>query len=230
MLIRSFFAAALLCAAAAHAADVVLPLPQGTIVELSAEASREAANDLAQATVFAEAAEANPRQVAQRVNAAIAAALATARGYPAVKAKSGATHSNPLYGKDGRTIERWRMRSDLQLESRDAAALGELLGKLQASGLGVAGVALQPAPETRRKAEDQATLDALAAFQSRAKLLADALGKPYRLKQVSVSTGGRPPMPLFRAAPMVADAAPMPVEAGESSVTVTVNGQIELQE
>lgn len=81
-----------------------------------------------------------------------------------------------------------------------------------------------------KKAQSEATLEAIAAFRARAKLVADALGKPYRIKHLSL--GGqqyRPPVPMMRAAPMAAmEAAPMPMEAGESQVTATVSGQIEL--
>jgi len=38
-----------------------------------------------------------------------------------------------MHGKLGRTIEAWRMRSEILLETRDMAALSELLGKLQAT-------------------------------------------------------------------------------------------------
>ena len=73
-------------------------------------------------------------------------------------------------------------------------------------------------------------LDAIAAFRARARLVADALGKPYRIRQLSVGAQGfRPPMPVMRAAAMATmDAAPMPVEAGVSQVSATVSGQIEL--
>lgn len=200
-----------------------------TTVDLSAEASRPAANDLARATVFAEATSPTAGESAKRVNAAIADALATAKGHPRVKAKTGGTHTYPVYAKGGGKIEAWRMRSEIALESGDTAALSELLGKLQAT-LGVSGISLAPSPETRKKVENEALLDAIAAFRDRAKIAADALGKPYRIKHLSL--GGelhRPPVPMLRAAPMAAmEAAPMPVEAGESQVTVNVSGQIEL--
>lgn len=200
----------------------------GTIVDLGASASRPAANDLAQASVFAEASGSNPAELAQKVNALIAEGLRTAKGYRGIKVQSGGTHTYPIYGKAGR-IDSWRMRSDLALESADTAALSELLGKLQAT-LGVGGVQFLPAPETRKKAEDEAMLEAIAAFKARAKLAADALGKPWRIKQLSLNTsGGRPPVyPMLRAAAMAAEAAPMPLEGGESNVTVNVSGQIEL--
>lgn len=202
----------------------------GTTIDLSAEANRPAANDLARATVFAEITSPAAGESAKKVNALIAEAVATAKTYPKIRVQTAGTHTYPVYAKGGGRIEAWRMRSDITLETADTAALSELLGKLQAS-LGVSGITLAPSPETRRKAENEALLDAIAAFKARAKLAADALGKPYRIKQMSL--GGqsyRPPSPLMRAAPMAAmeAAAPMPVEAGESQVSATVSGQIEL--
>lgn len=200
-------------------------------VDLSAEASRSAANDLARATVFAEVVGTAPGEAAKRANALIADALAAAKAYPRVRTQTAGTHAYPIYAKSGGRIESWRMRSEIALESGDVAALSELLGKLQGT-LGVSGVTLLPSPETRRKAENEATLDAIAAFRARAQLAADALGKPYRIKHLSLgSQGQRPPMPFLRAAPMAAmEAASMPLEAGESQVTATVSGQIELDD
>lgn len=203
--------------------------PQGTLVDLAADAGRSAPNDMARATAFFEANDANPGELARRVNSTIAAALQTAKGYASVKTRSGNTWTNPNYGKDGR-ITGWRMRSELLLESRDIAALSELVGKLQAT-LGVGQITLQPAPETRKKAEDDATLDAIAAFQAKAKLVAGALNKPYRIKQMSIGAAGRPPVfPVARTMAVAAEAAPAPIDAGESTVTVSVSGQIELPE
>lgn len=200
-----------------------------TSIDLSVEATRPAANDLARATVFAEASGSTPGEMAKRVNGLLGEALKTAKTYSGVKTQSGGTHTYPVYAKGGK-IESWRMRSELTLESADTGALSELLGKLQLS-LGVSGVAMLPAPETRKKAENEAILDALAAFKSRAKLIADALGKPYRIKQLSVNSSGRSPaIPMMRASAAFssADAAPMPMEAGDTQISTNVSGQIEL--
>lgn len=200
------------------------------IVELSAEASRPAPNDELQATVFAELAGPTLADIARQVNAQMAAALTTAKTYATVKTQSGGTSTYASYGKNGR-IESWRMRSELTLESGDSLALADLLGKLQGT-LGVASLLAHPSPETRQKAENEVMLDALGAFNARAKLLASALGKGYRIKQIAVAAnGGRYNPPLMRAAVkmMSADAPPMPVEAGSSQVTATVSGQIELE-
>lgn len=197
-------------------------------VDLSADASRPAPNDLARATVFAETTGPAPGELAKRVNSLIAEGLATAKTYPTVRTQSGGTHTYPIYANKGGRIDSWRMRSELTLESADMAALSELLGKLQTT-LGVADIVLLPSPETTKKAEDAAIGDALAAFRNRARLVADILGKPYRIKHLAINTSGRAPiMPMVRAYARVAEAAPMPVEAGESQVSVNVSGQIEI--
>ncbi|MEO8411784.1 MAG: SIMPL domain-containing protein [Propionivibrio sp.] len=199
------------------------------VIELSAEASRPAANDLIRATVLAEATGATPGELSKQINGQIAEALKTAKAYPSVKTKSGNTSSYPVYSKGGK-IESWRMRSELVLESGDTAAISELLGKLQ-DALGVANLALMSSPETRKAVENEAILDAIAAFKARATLIAGSMEKSYHIKQLNVSTNGRVEPPMFRAAArsMSAEAMPMPVESGESQISAMVSGQIELE-
>jgi predicted secreted protein len=213
------FATALL-ASTVHAAATV---------DLAAEASRPAINDQVRAVVYSEAQGNNPAELARRVNQEITAGLKLIRGKQGVSVKSGNQSTFPVYGRDQK-IESWRMRSELILESRDQGAVSELLGELQQRRLAVGQVTQMPSPETRRKVEDEATRDAIKAFQERAAVIADALGKKWKIKQLSVSQqGSHMPMPVFRAAKaMMAEAMPAPLEAGESQLTTTVNGQIEL--
>lgn len=204
--------------------------PVGALVDFSIDASRTAHNDLARATAFAEVTETTPGEAARKVNSAIAQALAMAKAYAAVKTRSGSTWTFPSYAKNGRGIDSWRVHSELQFESRDVAALSELLGKLQAANLGVGQIGLAPAPETRKKAEDEAMREAIAAFQEKAQRIAALLGKSYRIKQMNI--GGSGPAPMFAMARRATslEAAPMPIEAGESTVTINISGQIELTE
>ena len=204
------------------------PALAGPTIELTAEASRPAANDMVRATVYAEASGSNPAELARRVNQEIAEAIRVAKARSAIAVKSGNQNTYPVYGKE-RKIEGWRMHSELVLESRDTAAVSETLGQLQQMRLLVAGVSQFPAPETRRQAEDEATRAALSAFRERAAVVAEALGKPYVIRSLSVHQGGQSPMPLMRASRAAAmDAAPPPLEAGESLLTTTVSGKVEL--
>lgn len=202
----------------------------GTTIDLTAEASRPAANDLVRATVFAEASGSNPAELARRVNQNIAEGLKTIKAKPGVSVKSGHQSTFPVYAQNQK-IESWRLNAELVLESRDAAAVSELLGQLQQMRLAVSSVSQLPAPETRRKVEDETTRDAIGAFRQRAAVVAEVLGKPYKIRHLNIQQGGQmQPMPIMRAsrAPMAAEAAPPPLEAGESLVTTTVSGQIEL--
>ena len=212
------------------AAAVAADTPAPPTVELSAEAGGAAANDLAVAVLYAERSGTSAAAVAREVNRDIAAALELARAQGAVKVQSGNVSTWPVYGKDGQgRITAWRMRSELRLESTDTAAMSELVGKLQQS-LALAHITMDPAPETRRKAVADVTVDALRAFETRAQLIADTLGRRYRIAHLAVGDHGLqpPPMPRMRAAVMAAEAAPAPLEGGESRVSVHVSGRIEL--
>lgn len=219
-----------LCVAAAHAADA----PSLPTADIAVESSRSAPNDQFRAQVYTEATDSNPAELARKINNTVAQALQTARAYPAVKVRTAGNNTYPIYAKTGRSIESWRMRSTLALESKDAGQLSELIGKLQQT-MAIGALSAAPSPETWKKIEDEAITDALAAFEARAKLVAASLHKKWRIKHVSVNTSGyqpRPPvMPMARAAMAVADAAPpAPIEVGDSPVSVSVNGQIELLE
>lgn len=208
---------------------LALGVQAATTVDLAAEAARPAVNDQVRAVVYSEVQGSNPADLARRVNQEIAGGLQLIRGKAGVTVKSGNQSTYPVYGRDQK-IESWRMRSELVIESRDLGAVSELLGELQQRRLAVAQVSQMPSPETRRQVEDEATRDAIKAFQSRAEVVAGALGKKWKIKQLSVSQqGGAMPMPVFRAAKaMMAEAMPAPLEAGESLLTTTVSGQIEL--
>lgn len=227
---RALLLSALLLVAvpAAAAEDAARPGP--ATVELSAEANKAAVNDLATAVLYVERNGSNAAAVAREVNREIAAGLERARARAEVKVQSGNTSTWPVYAQEGKgRITGWRMRSEIQLESRNLPAMSELVGELQ-STLALAHINMQPAPETRRKAIDEATVDALRAFEQRAGLIATTLGRKHRIAQLSVGHSGfQPPMPRMRAATaMSAEMAPAALEGGESQVSVQVNGRIEL--
>lgn len=208
-----------------------LPLATaGTLIELSAEASRPAANDLIQAQVYAEANAGNPAEVARQVNRDLGEALQMIKKTSGVTVKSGNQNTYPIYG-NGRRIEGWRMRADLLLESKDSAAISELLARLQQMKLALGNVSQMPSPATRKEVEAGVTRDAIRAFEAKAAVIAETLGKSYRIKRLSIQQSGfAQPMPMLRAArmEMASAMAPTPIEAGESQVSTTVSGEIEL--
>ena len=202
----------------------------GTLIDLSAEASRPAANDQIRAAVYSEATGQSPAEVSRRVNQEVAEALKVIKSKSGVTVKSGQQSTYPIYGKEQK-IDGWRMRSELIVESKDLAAVSDLLGKLQQMKLAVGNVTQMPSAETRRQVEDETTRDAIRAFQARAAVVADQMGKKWQIKQMNIQQAGQYPQPMMRAArgvAMMADAAPAPLEAGESQLTTNIHGQIEL--
>lgn len=210
-------------------AVAMLPASAGTLIDLSVEASLPAANDLVRAVLYSEASGSNPGELARRVNGDIAEALKAAKGAAGVSVKTGQQHTWPVYAQ-GTRIETWRMRSEIVLEARDQATVSELIGKLQQMRLAVGNVTLMPSPETRRKATDDAVREAIELFRQRAELVAGQLGKPWQIRRMAVNQAGGPvPTPMLRAARGAAMAeVAAPIEAGDSLITASVSGQIEL--
>jgi predicted secreted protein len=206
------------------------PEPLFNLVTLTAQAERQVPNDLATAVLAAEADGTDTPQLASTVNRIMQAALAIARGYSSVQARSGNYQTSPFY-ESGRVV-RWRVRQQLVLESTDIAALSDLVGKLQAT-LIVAGINLSVSPESRRRIENDLIKEAFAAFEERARIVRDAAReKSYRIRSVNVTTSGpiypTPMAALARPAPASPSAMPA-IEAGTSRILISVSGTIQLQ-
>ncbi|MFA9440706.1 SIMPL domain-containing protein [Uliginosibacterium sp. sgz301328] len=205
--------------------------PSTPTITLSADAARPAPNDMGQVNVFVEESGSNPAELAKRVNQRINEALAMTKSYATVKTQSAGTQTFPIYVKNSTRIESWRMRSELSLQSTDIPALSELTGKLQ-SITAVQQLNLMPSPETQKRVADETMVDAIQAFQARAEVAARALGKHFRIRDLNVNTNSMRPIFARKSTVMMMDAAaapaPAPIEAGESMVTVNVNGTVEL--
>ncbi len=215
-------------------ASVLAAQPLGpqryNVVELTANVQREVANDLMTAQLFAELSDPNPAQLANQLNRAVAEAVRVAREYPQIKIRTGNNQTYPVYGRNNQA-QGWRGRAELRLETRDFAAGAALVGKLQ-SGLQLGGIQFAISPEARQKVENELIAEAIAAFRTRAEIARSALGgKSYKVQRIGVNAGGSapPPRPMLRQA-MASEAsvAAPPVEAGESIVTVSANGAVEI--
>lgn len=198
------------------------------VVNLSAQAEREVANDTITAVLAADAEGADPAALADGVNRAMRDALKVAEGYRNVKARSLNYQTWPVYDKQ--RVARWRVRQELRLESRDFAQATELIGRLQSS-LVVAGMSVGLSPEARKQAENALIVEALAAFHERAGIVRDAQkAKGYRVKELQVGTGGGMQPRLFAAQRSAAASVATPsVEPGGSVIQVSVSGSIQLQ-
>jgi predicted secreted protein len=193
-------------------------------VDLSASASLDIEQDLLIAIVFSEVENNDQADAADAVNAAISWAADRARRVDGIDIETTTYTTRPLYA-NGRRISGWVARQGLRLESEDAEALSELLGELQ-ERVAIQSINYGVSREAREAAEE--TLK----FNRRAALIADELGRNgFRLVRLNIGTTGGDFIAYERARISAFSAqtvAPPEVEAGAETLTVTVNGQIEL--
>lgn len=206
----------------------------GTILNLSASAQRELANDEVTASLYIQDRQAQPALLADRLNKALARARAESAAFKQVEFSSGSYNSWPDYGRDGK-IQGWQGRAQIRLKSSDFTASAELVARLQKFML-LENVQFGVADRSRRLAEDQLIPEAIAALQAQAAAAGKALGRS-RQQVLELSIGNMqapPPQPMLRAKAMLADAQAAEVTApdwqpGNSQVQLSVTGRIELQ-
>ncbi len=203
--------------------------PTHNLINFSVEASAEVDNDLLVAVLYAQREGSQPARLADEVNQAVNWGIAQAKATAGVKVQTQSYQTQPVY-RSGK-LTGWRVSQAIRLESREAAALSELVGKLQEQ-LAVQSLGFEVSDAARRAADEGLTTQALDSFTARAKLLTRQLGRSsYRLVRVNVNSAGGPvPRPMLRAMAMEADmAAAAPVlEAGTQRLAVSVDGTIEL--
>ena len=146
-----------------------------------------------------------------------------------MKAQTLDYQTTPVYRNN--RVDGWRVSQALRLESPDGAALSELIGRLQ-QHLAVRSVVYEVSPGQWAAAENALIGQAIAGFMARARSVTEAFGKSdFRIVDVRIGSGGRPPMPrYYGGAAMAMEAAPAPpLEAGTQDVSVEVSGTIELR-
>lgn len=227
--------AACLSAAAvlpAHAQNVQ-PVPQN-VVQLSASGVVEVPQDFLSLVLSTTREAPDAASVQTQLKAAVDAALVEARkaALPGqLEVRSGAFSLYPRHTKEGR-ISAWQGTAEIVLEGRDFGRISTTAGRV--SGLTVSQVAFSLSREERARVEGQAQGMAIAQFKTKAGEIARSFGfADYSLREVSVMAdeggGPRPRMVAMQAKAAYADSAPVPVEAGKSTVTVTVSGGVQLR-
>ena len=199
-------------------------------VDLFASAERDVENDLLVAFVFDEVQANRQAEAANRVNESIEWAVDRARRAGNVEFQTGQYSTRPVYA-NGRRIVGWVARQTLRLESEAAAALSELLGDLQ-ERVAIQSVNYDVSRHAREAAEEELITEALAKFNRRAELVARDLGRDgFRIVRININAAGGIPSPrVFYESRLeaTADVAAPSIEAGVQTVTVSINGTVEL--
>ena len=218
------------CAAVAAMADT--PPPQN-VLQLSASGTVEVQQDLLSMTLSTSRDAADAATVQNQLKAALDAALTEARknAQPGqLDVRTGNFSLSPRYTREGK-INGWQGSTELVLEGRDFPRITQTAGKISTLTVGNVGFGLSR--EQRAKVETEAQSIAIDNFKQKASELAQGFGfSGYTLREVSVNAneGGpiRPRMMAMQAKAMSADA-PVPIEAGKTSVVVSVSGAVQLK-
>lgn len=207
------------------------PVPSG-VVALTASASVEVTRDLMAVTLSATREGTDASSVQSALKQALDAALLEARGAAKpgqIDVRTGNFSMNPRYSPKG-LLNGWQGTAELVIEGRDLTGIGQLAGRIQS--MTIARVAQGLSREQREKAESGVTAQAIARYRAQAAEVTKQFGySSYSVREVSVNgneQGGPEPM-MMRAKVFAAAAdAPLPVEAGQTSVTVTVSGTVQM--
>ena len=215
------------------AQTAVLPVPQNQ-VQLAASASIEVQQDLLTLNMGTTRDGPDAAAVQSQLKQALEAALAEAKkaALPGqLDVRTGNFNLSPRYGRDGK-MTGWQGTTELVLEGHDFARIGATAGKIQTLTMG--GVSFGLSREQRAKVEGEAQGQAIERFKAKAGDIAKGFGfAGYTLREVSVNANdqGFVPRPRMMAmdAKVASAEASVPLEAGKTTVMVTVSGTVQLK-
>lgn len=231
-----FVVAALAGATLCAAAQTAVLAPPANVLVLSAEATAEVQQDMLSITLQVVREGSEAAAVQSQLRQVLDAALAEARRAQRpgqLDVRTGGFTLYPRAAPKNGSIAGWQGQAELVLEGRDLPAISALAGRLP--GMTVARVGFGLSREARERVAAEVSASAIDKFRRRAASYAQQFGfAGWSVREVSISGGDvapSGPMPMFKAARAMA--APMadesqPVEAGRATVSVTVNGSIQM--
>ena len=231
---RALIACAALTACSMVHAQPAAPTPQPHDgLTLATSAAVEVPFDVMAMTLSTTREGSDATAVQSQLRQAIDSALVEARKAQRpgqLEVRTGGFSLSPRYGPKSPNITGWVGQAELVLEGRDMSAIAQLAGRLNT--LTVARVGYSLARETRERVEADAAAQAIAKFRARATDYAKQFGYAgYAVREVNVGTSEPPIGPPMPRARMVAAASAdesIPVEAGKGTVTVQVNGSVQM--
>ena len=218
-----------LCAPLAWGADAA---PLQGVVNLASSASVEITKDVLSVSFNTTREGLDAATVQAQLKQALDAALIEAKkaARPGqVDVQTGNFQVSPRYTNKG-VVSGWQGSAELIVEGRDMQAIGQLSGRITTLTISRVGYALSR--ELREKSEGEVAAQAIARYRAKAADYAKQFGYAgYAIREVSVNTSEpgnvRPMMMQAKAMSASADEA-LPVEPGKGTVTVSVNGSVQM--
>ncbi len=198
-------------------------------VHLQASAQMDVPNDELIVIMTVEMEANNAAELADNINETMDWAITRVKKHSAIQARTLSYNTYPVYDK--KTLIGWRGNQQLELKSSDITKLTEMTGQLQ-QRLQIKGMRFSPTKQTRKKHEDVLIEEAMQAFKRRVEIVKKHMSeKNVRIVSLNINTGGDYPRPVraetrMMAMDSMAVSAPA-VEAGSSSITVTVSGSVQ---
>ena len=210
------------------------PEPLQNVAQLSASGSVEVQQDLLSISMNTTRDGVDATAVQSQLKQALDSALALAKPAAAagqMEVRTGNFSLYPRYSKDGK-INGWQGSAELVLEGKDFARITTTAGKIQSLTMG--GVSFALSREQRSKVEGEAQNLAVERFRIKAGEIAKSFGfGGYSLREVAINANDQGYVPRPRAMAMQAKSemaeSPVPVEAGKSTVLVTVSGSVQMK-
>jgi predicted secreted protein len=207
--------------------------PIQNVVGLSASASVEVTKDLLSVTLSATREGTDAASVQSALKQALDAALAEAKkaAKPGqIDVQTGNFSLFPRYSTKG-GITGWQGTAELGLEGRDIPGIAKLTGRITTMAIARVGSGLSK--EQREKVESEVAAEAIARYRVKAADYAKQFGfSGYTLREVNVNSNepvAYASAPMMRMNAKSADASEsLPVELGKGTVTVNVNGTVQL--
>lgn len=205
------------------------------VVQLSASAVVEVPQDTLTMTLATTREGSDPAALQTQLRQALEAALGPAKAAASaggMEVRTGQFSLQPRYGREGK-ITGWVGSTELVLEGRDFVRIGAAAAKIQTLVISSASFGLSR--EARAKTEGDAQSHAIERFKAKAADIAKGFGfGGYTLREVSVNSNDQG-FVVARARPMAMELksasadSPVPMEAGKTSVMVSVSGAVLLK-
>jgi predicted secreted protein len=217
----------------AFSQQIRLDTPQN-VVSLQAQGNVEVQQDLLTLNMSTTRDGTDANAVQTQLKTALDAALAEAKkvAQPGqLDVRTGNFSLYPRYGRDGK-INGWQGSTELVIEGRDFTRISQLAGRINT--LTMSGVSFSLSREARTRVEGEASAQAIERFKAKAQEISKNFGfTSYSIREVSVNANDQGFIPRGRMVAMEAkmsssDSA-VPVEAGRSTVVVTVAGAVQMK-
>lgn len=203
---------------------------------LQATASSEVKQDTVRISLSAETEAADQLTAGKKLTEMLDDVAKRARDTKGVDVRTGSFNvwPNSISNSKGKTSTTWRGQGEIILESKDFAAAAALASKLS-DKTAISSISFSLSREVREAEERKLLKEAAQAFKDRALAAANAFGfSGYRLSKLELGgAGGVTSMSRMMGAAMAKGvsgySADVPLEAGDVTVSISVNGTIVLQ-